>query len=92
LQGAIAFSVHTQPAAAEVEIELYVDARLLNCVSMSQVGGMLDDQEDYEDSLSSDLGRVRLESNGLDVIYFPPLSFWLNDVSSEIEVKDHPYF
>jgi hypothetical protein len=92
LQGDIAASGQKRPAAAEVEIELYFAARLLKCVIMSQVLALLDDQECYEYYLSSDLSRVRLESNGLDAIYFSPSYFWPNYVSSEIEGKEHRYF
>jgi hypothetical protein len=75
--------------AMETEIvadpELF-DDKLLKCRLLCQVVAMIDSHEDeYDEAIANDLTRVRLDANGNDTVYFPPLSFWPKAAVSESE-------
>jgi hypothetical protein len=58
--------------------------KLLKRRLLCQVVVMVDSHEDeYDDALSNDPTRVRLNANGNDTVYFSPLSFWPKAAVSE---------
>jgi hypothetical protein len=73
--------------SGEVEQPLSFVERLLNYVLLSQVVILLEDEAAYEESLKSDLTRVRLHFNGQDQIYFSKTACWPRAAASDVEGK-----
>jgi hypothetical protein len=70
-----------------VEQTLSFDKQVLNCVLLSQVVILLEDEAAYDESLKSDLTCVRLHANGQDYIYFSKTAFWPRAATSDVEGK-----
>jgi hypothetical protein len=64
----------------------FFDDKILKCRLLCQVVAMIDSHEDeYDEAIANDLTRARLDANGNDTVYFPPLSFWPKAAVSESE-------
>jgi hypothetical protein len=70
-----------------VEQPLQFAEKLLNCVLMSQVVILLEDEAAYEESLKSDLSRVHLHSNGQDTVYFCKTIVWPRAAATDVKGK-----